>query len=315
MLSVYVGVKVKPRRVQKELALLSDVLPETEHPRVFVTTLAKGGDRLVVTNKRALAFSISDAKHGPKSKAIKLKVAGKAVGGFQFDKPFFNSQRLQVFDRFVGWVDFGNVACDDVAAVNGALSELSGLLGFGADTEEPARPAAEHQPKPTAYPALAPVDGYLTGTARPAQVSAPEPLLVRSWADAEEVAAAWMRWFGYHDAAVTASGADGGVDVVSSAVIAQVKATMAPVSRPQVQQLAGIASVEQKVALFFSLTSFTREACDWADRAGMALFQFDLAGEPEPVNSHAATVMSSVGRCAGGEQPRTRSGEPRPGGW
>lgn len=124
-----------------------------------------------------------------------------------------------------------------------------------------------------------------------APMDRPEHRLIRSPGDAEVVAADWLRYFGYVDATVTAAGADGGVDVESSVVVAQVKAEMKPTGRPVVQQIFGIASLRGAQAAVFSLAGFTSEAADWANEAGVALFQFDMQGDPEPLNSHSLTVV------------------------
>jgi hypothetical protein len=115
----------------------------------------------------------------------------------------------------------------------------------------------------------------------------PAPTAIRTPRDAEENAAKWMRYWGFDDAEVTRAGADEGIDVDSSGAIAQVKAYMVPVGRPDLQNLAGVAAVEQKRALFFALSGFTEQAREWAERAGMALFTFDLLGDPEPMNAAA----------------------------
>jgi hypothetical protein len=51
----------------------------------------------------------------------------------------------------------------------------------------------------------------------------PAPFQIESWQDAELNAAAWMRYWGYGDAAVTRSGSDDGIDVTSELALAQVK--------------------------------------------------------------------------------------------
>lgn len=124
----------------------------------------------------------------------------------------------------------------------------------------------------------------------------PSPRLIRSPQDAENAAAEWLRWFGFTDATVTKAGADGGVDVRGRSLVAQVKAHMVPISRPDLQRLYGIAQVERATAIFFSLMHYTHEALEWADQVGMALFRFDHAGEPEAVNSYAAAVTSRAER-------------------
>ncbi|WP_411157656.1 restriction endonuclease [Nocardia puris] len=60
---------------------------------------------------------------------------------------------------------------------------------------------------------------------------------IRTPQEAERNAAARMREMGFADAAVTAGGADGGVDVRASRAIAQVKWRGGMVSRPEVQKL------------------------------------------------------------------------------
>jgi hypothetical protein len=110
---------------------------------------------------------------------------------------------------------------------------------------------------------------------------------IRSARDAEEVACAWLRAWGFTDAVVTGTGADEGIDVFGSDVVAQVKAEVRPIGRPVLQSLAGVALVEHKRSVFFALGGYTVEAASWADRADIALFTFDLAGDPEPVNALA----------------------------
>lgn len=119
----------------------------------------------------------------------------------------------------------------------------------------------------------------------------PEMVLIRNPRDAEEAAARWMRYWGWHDARTTATGADEGIDVVSRFAVGQVKAQMSPVGRPDVQRLFGAASAERKSALFFALSDYTSEAQAWADKAGVGLFRFDLQGQPEPINAHARRMI------------------------
>lgn len=131
----------------------------------------------------------------------------------------------------------------------------------------------------------------LSGENRDAPV--PEPRLIRKPRDAELVALEWMRFWGFDDAEATPVGADEGIDVVSETAVAQVKAHMVPIGRPDLQNLAGVAAVEGKTALFFALTGYTTQAIQWADRAKMALFTFDLQGVPEPVNNIARDYQTA----------------------
>lgn len=103
-------------------------------------------------------------------------------------------------------------------------------------------------------------------------------MLIRSWEDAEKSAQIWLSQNGYPEAKLTDSGADGGIDIRASNLVAQVKAGMMKVGRPAVQRLAGAARGDR--AVFFSLAGYTDHAKDWAREAGVSLFRFDLQGEP-----------------------------------
>ena len=125
----------------------------------------------------------------------------------------------------------------------------------------------------------------------------PVPRLIRSPEDAELLASEWMRWMGFFDATCTRSGADGGLDVVSTAAVGQVKAHMIPVGRPELQQLYGVATSEHKTPLFFSLMSYTAQALEWADKVGMPLFRFDHAGALEAVNALGGQLIQGSGEA------------------
>lgn len=67
-------------------------------------------------------------------------------------------------------------------------------------------------------------------------------IVVADWHDAEELARWHMREvLGFADTELTPRGADGGIDVVSSHALAQVKHYTTPVGSPEVQQHAGAA--------------------------------------------------------------------------
>lgn len=104
-----------------------------------------------------------------------------------------------------------------------------------------------------------------------------------------------MRHLGFGDARCTGAGTDGGVDVRSQAAVAQVKAQLTPVGRPELQALYGVARSEGRQPLFFSLMSYTAAAQAWADEVGMALFRFDHAGLVEAVNVPAEALLAAAG--------------------
>lgn len=145
----------------------------------------------------------------------------------------------------------------------------------------------------------------------------PEPRLIRTPRDAEEVACDWLRHWGHGDAVVTPVGADGGIDVYASDVVAQVKAEAKPTGRPVMQALGGVANAEGKAGVFFSLGGYTPEAIAWANRADIALFTFDLTGTPEALNRVAEEIISAeveegAGRLNFASRPMA---EPLPGPW
>jgi Restriction endonuclease len=100
--------------------------------------------------------------------------------------------------------------------------------------------------------------------------------------EAEEVAAAWLRRFGYRDARVSdksPSGNDGGIDVYSTRAVAQVKFWLTKRgNQPDVQQLVGSAEPGQRI-FFFAVVGYTRPAIEWDlrsdHRVGLFLLRKD----------------------------------------
>ena len=140
-----------------------------------------------------------------------------------------------------------------------------------------------------------------------------------------------MRHLGFDDARCTGAGTDGGVDVRSREAVAQVKAQLTPVGRPELQALYGVARSEGRRPLFFSLMSYTTAALTWADEVGMPLFRFDHAGLVEAVNAPAEALLVAAGgpgSCcrrpgrsgcrtgpAGRPSPGSGGGSSSPSGW
>jgi hypothetical protein len=112
------------------------------------------------------------------------------------------------------------------------------------------------------------------------------PAGVSTWQEAEALAAQHMRSIGFPDAVVTGAGTDGGVDVISSAAIAQVKFHAVPVGSPDVQRLKGAAH-EHETALFYSASGYTEAAKLFADKAGIALFVIGPWSQVAAVNNFA----------------------------
>lgn len=125
----------------------------------------------------------------------------------------------------------------------------------------------------------------------------PDPVLLRSWQEAERHAAAWMRYLGYTDAAVTPPGPDGGLDVVAEHAIAQVKAEGHLTGSAVVRQLAGLTvggSHRGKATVFFSTFGYSRDAVATAEEIGVALFRFGEDGEAVAESSAAARLLEAA---------------------
>lgn len=105
-------------------------------------------------------------------------------------------------------------------------------------------------------------------------IPSPQPYGV-SAEGAEELVAQWMRFLGEGDAQTTRYTADGGIDVQSSHYIAQVKNYAGTVGVAEVRQLAGVASVDPRRALFFTSGAYASGAITFANQVGMALLIYD----------------------------------------
>lgn len=121
----------------------------------------------------------------------------------------------------------------------------------------------------------------------------PSKTPINTWQDAEELAKRWMQYFGFYDSKLTASGSDGGWDVDSSKAVAQVKFEGTNTGRPEIQKIAGIAHDQEKQALFFSLSGYTKAAIEWANssRIRVALFSYDNSGNLTCVNTSASNLV------------------------
>ncbi len=123
------------------------------------------------------------------------------------------------------------------------------------------------------------VPSTLSASKRPKKV-------VLEWRDAEDLAKDFMVFLGFRDASTTSLGADGGVDVTSSAAIGQVKMHNKGVPRYDIQRLVGEASVSQKLPIFFAM-SYSRDAISWSEEHGIALYKFERSGDISPMTSKA----------------------------
>lgn len=101
----------------------------------------------------------------------------------------------------------------------------------------------------------------------------PEPVQQLNARGAEFLARDWMRYLGAIEAVETPGQRDGGVDVRSREFVAQVKHfRVDQVGVAAVRQIFGVATAEQRRALFFSSSGYTRDALSFARENGVALF-------------------------------------------
>lgn len=140
---------------------------------------------------------------------------------------------------------------------------------------------------------------------------------------AEEFAAWHLRSLGFADARVTQASNDGGIDVRSSRILAEVKQLTAVVGRPLLQRLVGARGKQGHLALaFYAANGYSRGAREYADDMGIALFTYSVLGKATGVNATAralemaAPATSTLVR-APHARARARSGAPSAGakGW
>jgi len=129
-------------------------------------------------------------------------------------------------------------------------------------------------------------------------MDAPGPSPISSWQEAELNAAAWMKDLGMRRVALTGAGADGGIDVDSYDGYAQVKWRAGTTGRPEIQALVGAGMGRRGRGLFFTGSSYSRAAVEYADKHDLALFSYDYMGLVRPVNTSATSFMRKMREIA-----------------
>ena len=120
--------------------------------------------------------------------------------------------------------------------------------------------------------------------------------VINDWPDGEEIAAAWVRRFGWADAEATPAGHDNGIDVWAKGAVAQVKCwKQKKVGIKYVQRLAGTAKPAQS-CIFFSTTGYTKAALLWTYHPDhrVALFQLLPDGRLIACNWHAWRIAQQA---------------------
>ena len=114
---------------------------------------------------------------------------------------------------------------------------------------------------------------------------------------AESLCAEWMNFLGEDKVAVTSATADGGIDIVSSLSVAQVKNYSGSVGVAPVRELVGVASVDGRKPMFFTSGTYTQGAVTLADKAGVALFIYSAErGTLDPANLIAKKRLDQLGK-------------------
>lgn len=118
----------------------------------------------------------------------------------------------------------------------------------------------------------------ILNTEEPTESDGGSPVLV-DFRAAEEMAAAWLRRFGYRDAEVTPPGQDGGIDVLARGAIAQVKLWHTKrVGIREVQRLTGLTNPGQK-SFYFARSGYTRQALEWSTDPAHRIALFELGSD------------------------------------
>lgn len=111
------------------------------------------------------------------------------------------------------------------------------------------------------------------------------------WQQAETIALRFMVELGYTDARQTKLSGDGGIDVVSSRAVAQVKYQQRPVPPDAVQKIKG-AAYDGRQAVFYSWSGYSRNAIAFAEQADVALF-IVVGDSQQPVSPKAKNLLEA----------------------
>ncbi len=102
----------------------------------------------------------------------------------------------------------------------------------------------------------------------------------------------WMEFLGVSDAVVSQFTADGGIDILSQDLAAQVKHYKGSVGGPEVQQLVGAALIMKRKPLFFTSGKYTTSALKAAEEAQVPLLTYNAEdGTLLPANRFAEPII------------------------
>ncbi|MBL1067008.1 hypothetical protein JK356_10050 [Streptomyces sp. 7-21] len=126
----------------------------------------------------------------------------------------------------------------------------------------------------------------------PAAERAPfRPLTIRTAYDALACAARFLRWLGFAEVHAAMSAPGSGIDLRGPGVVATVDPATLPTEERIIETLWLHGLNESAAPVAFSLAGYDQRARQRAGGLDVALFVFDLAGTPQPVNQAADTLL------------------------
>jgi hypothetical protein len=161
----------------------------------------------------------------------------------------------------------------------------------------PARPGSSGRPPlPPPLP-QSPQAPQPTARARPVPPRSPFiPHPVRTSDDAILAAARYLEWLGFGELEVSDSQDREGVCLLGTTIVAQVDTWTEPADLRAVECLwLNTLHADELQPVMFTLAGYNQESRNRADQLLVALFELDLAGVPQPVNSAARELLRTGG--------------------
>lgn len=159
-------------------------------------------------------------------------------------------------------------------------------------------PVAPVQPVRPASPGVSPVQAAQPG--QPPRALARKPFLphpVRTSDDAVLAAARYLEWLGFGELEVSDSQDREGVCLLGPTIVAQVDTWTEPADLRAVECLwLNTLHGDELLPAMFTLAGYSLEARNRADQLLVALFELDLTGMPQAVNTAARELVRNSSR-------------------
>ena len=180
--------------------------------------------------------------------------------------------------------------------------------GCGATVRLPVDTATRVMPMAPALPPAAARPVQAAAPVRPVQPVAPPPAPkpvgrppfvpqpVRTADDAVLAASRFLEWLGHDSLEVSDSQDREGVCLLGPRIVAQVDTWTEPADLRAVECLwLNTLHADELQPVMFTLAGYNQESRNRADQLLVALFELDLAGTPQPVNSTAREFLRTCG--------------------